>query len=476
MAIPATTVWEIRSGGSDNNGGGFDSVTSGGVGTDFSQQASAQFALTSVTTSGAGATFLTASAANSMIGNIAHVVSGTNFTAGFYMITSVSVGVSVTCDANVCTGAGASGVINIGGALHSLGKVLGSASANQAAVKANKIWVKNDSSYTIGAGDSLNASGGSDNPIAVEGYTTTRGDGFLGRNITGDGKLITTNMPIYQYSATFRLVAGTGQLVTFKNIIFSSAGAGVSNSLLQPGAGCVFTQCVITNPSTNAAAGGAFCNANEITYENCDVFLTGATGAGNAIATGTSANARIIGCRIEVTSTNSTSSAVNIGGAAVVTDTTVIGHGGTIGVLAGSTAGVLNVFHNTITGFAVGVGVVTGNVHLHCIYGNMVTDSTTNAVDLQDTSVALFAVHNRFRDVTTINSGSAGWLALATGNITTGTGDSTDYVNAAGGDYRLVSTSPATSASSPAKGSMGALQRDQTGGGATVQPASSYIR
>jgi hypothetical protein len=33
--IPSTTVWEVRQAGSDNNGGGYDSVTSGGTGTDF---------------------------------------------------------------------------------------------------------------------------------------------------------------------------------------------------------------------------------------------------------------------------------------------------------------------------------------------------------------------------------------------------------------------------------------------------------
>jgi len=96
-------VWEIRSNGNDNNGGGFKT---GASGTDYSQQTSPQYALTSVTTAGAGATFLLASASADMVGNIAHVVSGTNFTAGFYEITSVSVGVSVTCDANICTGVG----------------------------------------------------------------------------------------------------------------------------------------------------------------------------------------------------------------------------------------------------------------------------------------------------------------------------------------------------------------------------------
>ena len=187
-----------------------DSVTSGGTGTDFSQQASAQFALTSVTTSGAGSTFLTASAANSMIGNIAHVVSGTNFTAGV-LHDYVRLG---GCERDLrceCL----HGCRRIWRHQHRWRtsfhrcKVAGSASANQGCVAGNAIWIKADSAYTIGASDSINVNGNQTNPIVFEGYNSTRGDGYLGRNTTSDGKLITTNFPSYQYSATFRMVNTT---------------------------------------------------------------------------------------------------------------------------------------------------------------------------------------------------------------------------------------------------------------------------
>lgn len=102
MALNATTVWEVRSGGSDSNGGGFDSSIGGG-GIDYSQQNSAQYALTSCTSSGAGAVVLNASAATAMLGNVCQIISGTNFTAGFYTIIAVSAGVSFTTDRNCTT-------------------------------------------------------------------------------------------------------------------------------------------------------------------------------------------------------------------------------------------------------------------------------------------------------------------------------------------------------------------------------------
>lgn len=171
MALAAATVWEVRTTASDANGGGF---VAGATGTDFSQQDAAQFALTGLATAGTGATFLTASAAASMVGNILNVVSGTNFVTGWFQIISVSVGVSVTVDRNICTGVGASGVINIGGALATITK------AAALYVASNKIFVKATATYTHTA--TVTFSTGTDAQGSAPysrliGYTATRGDG-----------------------------------------------------------------------------------------------------------------------------------------------------------------------------------------------------------------------------------------------------------------------------------------------------------
>jgi hypothetical protein len=164
MALSSSIVWEVRpTVGSDNNGGGYKT---GASGTDYSQQASAQYALTGIASAGAGATILSAAAAADMVGNIAQVISGTNFTAGFYEIISVSVGVSITFDRSVCTGVGASGVINIGGALNTISIVAANMVSN------NTVYVKASGTYTVTATLNITAL----SLVSFIGYTTTRGD------------------------------------------------------------------------------------------------------------------------------------------------------------------------------------------------------------------------------------------------------------------------------------------------------------
>ncbi len=130
-AFSQNVVWECRATGLDTNGGGFHT---GASGTDFSQQATPQYSLSSLTSSGAGDVVLSAAAAAVMVGNVAQVASGTNFNAGFYEIISVSVGVSITFStrstdgASICSGVGASGVMKIGGCLQTEAMV-GAASA-----------------------------------------------------------------------------------------------------------------------------------------------------------------------------------------------------------------------------------------------------------------------------------------------------------------------------------------------------------
>lgn len=140
MPIGSGCIWEVRTTGANTNGGGY---TSGG--TDYSQQNTAQYALTGVTSAGAGNTVLSASAAADMVGNIGCCVSGTNFTTSeFFEVLSVSVGVSITfgtshAAASICTGIGANGVINIGGAFK-IGGTLDD-EWSDSVTAGNKVWV-----------------------------------------------------------------------------------------------------------------------------------------------------------------------------------------------------------------------------------------------------------------------------------------------------------------------------------------------
>ena len=170
MALAAGIIWEVRTTGNAQNGGAFNPA---GSGVDYSQQNAAQYALTGVTSGGAGNTVLTASAAADMVGNTIQVISGTNFTTGFFEITSVSVGVSITCSTNnagasISTGIGASGVMNIGGALTTM--------LQPDVIAGNQVYVKATATYTITATQTFSVAGTAGNPITFIGYTTIRGD------------------------------------------------------------------------------------------------------------------------------------------------------------------------------------------------------------------------------------------------------------------------------------------------------------
>lgn len=171
-------VGEIRTGGSSTNGGGYSTG-----GTDYSQQNSAQYALSGVTSAGAGNIVLTASAATDMIGNVGYVVSGTNFTTtSRFEVASVSAGVSITfktnaAGASIATGIGAAGVINIGGAF-----TLGGSNEDayfEEFQAGNLVYIK-AGTYTPGAIITIAAAGGTSNPIKMYGYNVTRGDNPTG--------------------------------------------------------------------------------------------------------------------------------------------------------------------------------------------------------------------------------------------------------------------------------------------------------
>jgi hypothetical protein len=170
MALPATLVLEVRTTGSDNNGGGFNAARGG---TDRSQQDSPYQILTDViavlsnTCSSATYTFVAADA-----GNILNFAGGSRFE-----IISVSGGVATLDRNHGATADSNLGTTYFGGAVASLG-VLGAV-----AVAGNTIWMKSGT-YSISSSTanvsngrfSNNTGGGSATVFLIEGYQSTRGD------------------------------------------------------------------------------------------------------------------------------------------------------------------------------------------------------------------------------------------------------------------------------------------------------------
>lgn len=276
MPISSSVVWELRSAGNANNGGGFKT---GATGSDFSQQNAAQYALTGLTSAGAGNTILSAAAAADMVGNVAQAISGTNITPGFFEVLSVVVGVSITFSTNsaaasICTGIAASGVINIGGALLTWAQLFGTGvmAAGQNA------WVKG--SFTITSAVIINFQAGTTSASfgsTVTGYSTTRGD-------TGQATLTTAtnSIDLVAFTSTYGL--------TFKQITSSStagtrgdgwkAKAG-SNSAAIAFDTCVmdgFSRAIVGNFSVDFMFASLFLRNTEI--KNCTSTSDGARNSG----------------------------------------------------------------------------------------------------------------------------------------------------------------------------------------------------
>lgn len=446
MALATAAVWEIRPGGSDTlNSGGF---VTGASGTDYSQQTSAQYTLTNASSAGASATIAHASASADMVGNICQITAGTNFTNGFYEILSVVVGVSITVDRNATSGVGSGGTVRIGGCLATLGKL------NNVAVAGNIVWMKG--SFTLAAGDSFNSSGTTTNPIFVKGYGTSRGDGYQGRTGSNMG-LITTNFATLTYNSTFRLSAG-GSMCIFECLHIVTA---VSNAAMSTGASIIVRSCKLVNSSTNAAAVGLSLATAGICID-CDTSLTGASGGTAALQMGGSGS-KAIGCHV----VGGPAVGVQVSIANAVAEENLIVGCASHGIAVTVTSASLNARGNTITGCGGdGINVVTSNTVIQSFTSNLISDNTGYGINMVSTGNAALLANNRYRDNTAGNVGNAGQWASGTdySPITSGNGTS-DFMDSAGGDYSLKSTSPAVGTSQPYARSMGAFQRPAIGGG-----------
>ena len=172
MAFAAAVVWEVRTTGSDANGGGFD-PTSGVPGTDYSQQAAAQVAYTDLVIDATTNTKCTSAGTPftaAHVGNVINVTAGTGFTVQRVQILSVTAAVA-TCDKSLGTLSSTGGTGNLGGSVLTIGKAL------TVWVASNTIWVRGGT-YAITT--NLAVGFGAATPAAPKsrllGYTTTRGD------------------------------------------------------------------------------------------------------------------------------------------------------------------------------------------------------------------------------------------------------------------------------------------------------------
>lgn len=279
-ALPGTTVWEVRTTGSDSNGGGF--VTAGS-GTDYSQNdnknaaacsncGSSTLNLSTTDAVAVGTTTITSATANftaAIVDNVIYLAGGTGtLTAGWYRVTTFTDVATIVVDRNVAAGTGIS--INIGGALLSLPQLFTNMVAyNSAYVKSGTYTVTSTINVTLNCFNN-----GTPTPFpscSVNGYGATRGDG-------GTRPLITT--------------------ATNSTNLFTFSGGNT--------AGWIWNHLSLSN--TAATRGLGFLTANQayvISFQDC--IFDGFSEAiyGDASTTETIRELSVIGCEVK----NSTASA-----------------------------------------------------------------------------------------------------------------------------------------------------------------------
>lgn len=172
MTLHQDVVYEVRTGGSDDNGGGF---VSSAAGTDYSQQDAAQASGTNLTVDAVDNTKVapdghTPVAAD--VGNLIQITAGASFTLDFYEITAQD-GTSWTLDRSPATTGTTGGTWAMGGALGSPGKL-----TDALQVDYQKAYIKSGTytltTTTVGSGGPLYPT--SNLAVYIEGYDATRGD------------------------------------------------------------------------------------------------------------------------------------------------------------------------------------------------------------------------------------------------------------------------------------------------------------
>lgn len=407
MSLSGSNVYEIRATGDDKNGGAF---VSGGAGTDYSQQDSAQVVFDgstiTATTSGASATLTLTGVVpdSSWVDNHLNIESGTNFTAGLYRIISIS-GSTITLDRAATTGVGSAMVARMGGAMKSLGGL------GRFVVGNNIVWIK-AGAYSITSASTnvvdgcITYTGGSG--IYFEGYESVRGDMGNPPVFTASGISTATFIDLNVGNHFVRNITLDGANLT------SVRGLQLRGAVSQSQINKVF--------ALNCTNTGIFSTSNQSCFSECK-------------ASGCNIGMNVVGNVYACEAFNNTGDGISISISGSVVRCLAYGNGGR-GIFS-SAQGVMFAL-NTAYGNA-GDNIRLGQV-AQLVVDSAVEGSTggmgINRTNNQSLMLNCAAYNNSGGDFSTFTTSSK---SASKGSIT---GTSTFFVNAVGGDFSPAINSP----------------------------------
>lgn len=361
MALSANTVVEVRANGSDTNGGGF---VTGASGTDWSQQAAAQYSVTDGVT--AGTTTITSATANfgtDVVGNILYVAGGTgSVAAGWYQITARTNSTTITVDRSTGLTAGTGVTLKIGGALAS--PAIGSLAATVAGMT---IWVRGDGgTYTISSA-STNVTGGCVSlsaSVSMRGYNSTRGDYGTRPLLQADGTITTfTLLAVSTFGLVESINVDGNNRTASRGIASASQGIAVycgAMNCTNNGFSGSATFCFATGCSTQvafSASSASFCVAYSNTVSG---FSAGA-------------NATISWC-LSINNSGATSDGFQVASNQIVANCTAYGNGRHGFLVSNRSTKLFNcVSYGNVNGFSDGGNGYSQPLFYNCAAGGNIT-------------------------------------------------------------------------------------------------------
>lgn len=429
MAISASTVWEVRTTGSDSSGGGF---VAGAAGTDRSQSDTAFVSGTNLTVDATTNTDVTPDGhtpTSADVGNLIQITTtggGSAFTVGFYQIASIQSG-KWRLDRSPGATSSAGATWAMGGALASVSKLSG------AMVASNKAWIKSGTytnSSVITFGQTGVAPSGSIPATHLVGYHSTRGDTYPGTNAGNRPQILVTTL-------NANVVSCSNFGFWIENLIFGPSGVATCGTAISVVSGYAkIINCKVSNFSVNGISTGggsgslvAYCEATGgtggvgITVNGASVkycYVHDMTGAGG-ISIAAAASGVVAAFNLVANCAGSSSDGIAVMGNNCAVNNTIHGAG-----------------RDGIRWTLSGAGIIKNNIISGCgAYGFRNTGTAAPASWNTDGN-AYYSNTSGARNGVDSTSGVFGTGAYT--NALDVTLSASPFTNAAGGDFTLNST------------------------------------